>query len=64
MEIKIHSTDHLIEINGVPVRVWKGLTAEGIDCFVYVCAIAVRSDRDCSSFERELLERKIQNAEC
>ena len=57
MTITITATDRLTEMDGVPVRVWDGVTANGIPCHVFVHRIAVREDRDCSQFEAELAEK-------
>ncbi len=57
MQISIESTDQITNIDGVPVRVWKGVTAGGVDCFVMVHRIAVARDLDSSEFERELSEQ-------
>lgn len=57
MQIQIVSTDQLTELDGVPVRAWKGTTASGIECHVFVHRIAVAKDEDCSQFENELKEQ-------
>lgn len=57
MEIQISSTDKLVHLDGVPVRVWEGVTADGTPCFVFVHRIAVRSGADCAEFERQLREQ-------
>ena len=56
MKIMITSTDQITRIDGVPVRVWEGVTADGTPCHVFVHRIAVRDDQDCSRFEAELKE--------
>lgn len=60
MRITIESTDHTTEINGVPVRHWKGVTDSGVECEVFVHRIAVRADRNCGEFERELEEFRTE----
>lgn len=57
MQVQIESTDKLTTIDGVPVRVWNGVTAEGTPCLVFVHRIAVHKDHDSSQFERELQEQ-------
>lgn len=56
MRITIEATDQLTDYDGVPVRVWKGLTERNVECLVFVTRIAVRSDADLDQFERELRE--------
>lgn len=60
MRITIESTEHTTEINGVPVRHWKGVTDSGVECEVFVHRIAVRADRDREAFERELEEFRTE----
>lgn len=57
MKMQIESTEQITEIGGVPVRVWKGVTESGVDCFVFVHLIAVRNDHDSTEFERDLAEQ-------
>jgi hypothetical protein len=57
MEIQIKSTDKITRIDGVPVRVWEGVTAEGVPCFVFVHRIAVRNEHDHAAFQEELTEQ-------
>lgn len=56
MKITITPTDAVTTINGGPCRVWRGTTWDGVDCTVYVAAVAVRDDVDLSAFERRLRE--------
>lgn len=56
MKITIESTDKLTHIEGVPVRVWEGVTEKGVKCFVFVHRIAVPVDKDCEQFRQELME--------
>ncbi len=57
MKITIESTDKLTEIDGVSVRIWTGVTAEGTKCFVFVHRIAVHFSVNTQQFERELKEQ-------
>lgn len=57
MQIVIRSTDTLTQIDGVPVRHWRGVTDSGIPCEVFVHRIAVRDDHDAGQFEAELAEQ-------
>jgi hypothetical protein len=56
MKIVIESTDMLTNIDGVAVRVWNGVTAEGVACLVFVHRLAVHNDLDSSRFDAELRE--------
>ena len=57
MIITIFSTDLITNIGGVPVRVWKGKTEKGTDCFVFVHRLAVHASQDATEFELELQEQ-------
>lgn len=54
MKLTIESTDQLTTMDRMPVRVWKGVTESGIECFVFVHRVAVRNDADCNQFDAEL----------
>lgn len=54
MKILIESTDKLTTMDGVPVRVWRGVTEGGAPCFVFVHRIGVPADQDQAAFERDL----------
>lgn len=55
MKIVIESTDQVTDVDGIPVRVWNGMTEQGTPCVVLVHRLVVRSDADTERFERELL---------
>lgn len=56
MQITITSTDKIVELNGVPARLWEGHTSSGIPVHCFVTRIAVPLDADHAQFERELQE--------
>lgn len=58
MRITIESTTRMVEVNGVPARVWEGKTESGIPVFCLVTRIGVHEDEDCTQFENELKECK------
>lgn len=57
MQIIITSTDQVTEIDGVPCRLWRGVTEAGVPCDVFVHLLVGRSDQDCTEFESNLKER-------
>ena len=57
MKITITSTDVLTRIDGVPVRLWDGVTEDGTQCKVFVHRVAVHDSQDSSRFEKELAEQ-------
>ena len=58
MKIMIESTDATTRLDNVPVRLWEGVTEDGIPCKVFIHRIAVANEADATVFEREL-ERKL-----
>jgi hypothetical protein len=57
MEIMIKATETLTTLDGVPCRLWEGITAGGVACKVFVHRVAVHKDADSEQFERELKEQ-------
>lgn len=57
MKITITSTSETTTIDGVPVRLWEGVTEQGLPCKVFVHRIAVAKDQDSAQFDRELREQ-------
>ncbi len=56
MRIIIESTEKLTDMDGVDVRVWRGVTQRGTKCHVFVHRLAVLETEDQREFERELNE--------
>lgn len=44
MTITIEATDKIVEVNGVPARIWMGKTDQGVDCHLFVTRVAVSED--------------------
>lgn len=57
MKMTITSTDKCTEIDGVPVRLWEGVTEAGVPCLVFVHRLAVKKTEDSAQFEAELKEQ-------
>lgn len=53
MKINIESTKEIVNINGIPARVWIGKTESGIPMYCYVTRIEIAKE-DEPSFEKEL----------
>jgi hypothetical protein len=62
MKITIESTTKLVEINGLPARVWEGQTESGVALTCFINLIEVRDDQDLSQFNRELTEQRAPSA--
>lgn len=63
MKITLESTTKIVELNGVPARVWEGQTEDGIKLHAYVTRVAVNKEQDSSQFEKELQQHKAPSAE-
>lgn len=58
MRIHIEGTSQMVEVNGVPARVWEGTTDSGQRVFCCVTRIATPESEDQSKFQAELREQK------
>lgn len=66
MKMTIVSTDQITEINGVPARVWEGVTDSGVPLSCFVTRIAVDKDAGpeaLQQFEAELQRHKPPTVE-
>lgn len=57
MKIAIESTPIITHLDGVPCRVWEGVTESGTPCKVFVHRVAVHNADNAQQFERELQEQ-------
>lgn len=65
MVVTLESTSKLVELNGVPVRIWEGRTESGIPVIAFVTRIAVEQGQTpavCEQFERELRQVRSPSA--
>ncbi len=56
MRLQIEPSEMIVDLNGVQVRVWNGISEQGVQVFVFVHRLAVRNDDDLAAFERELID--------
>lgn len=63
MKVTLENTSKIVELNGVPARVWEGETESGIKVHAFITRIAAEKSQDLSQFEKELLEQKAPSAE-
>jgi hypothetical protein len=57
MKATVENTDQIVEINGIPARVWLGRTESGVCFELLVTRVAVSQNEDASQFEKELKEQ-------
>lgn len=43
MKVQLHSTEKIVTLNGVPARVWEGVTDGGINCHAFITRNGVRT---------------------
>jgi hypothetical protein len=59
MKIIIESTSKIVELNGVPARIWEGTTESGIELHCFITRVAIDEEETrTEEFERELKEQK------
>lgn len=63
MKIAITSTTKMVQVNGVPARIWEGHTESGIPVHCYMTRIGVPVDQPQEQFVRELQEHQAPSAE-
>jgi hypothetical protein len=64
MKVAIESTSKIVELNGVPARVWEGETESGIKIHCFITRVAIDKDEPRSQeFERELKEQRTPSPE-
>lgn len=63
MRVTVESATKIVQLNGIPARIWQGTTESGIPVHCYITRIAVDRNEDCSQFERELREQSAPRSE-
>ena len=63
MKIEISSTTKIVQLNGVPARIWEGKTAGGVPIHCYVTRVAVANGLDASELDSELQEHEPPSAD-
>lgn len=63
MKATLHSTEKIVHLNGVPARVWEGVTERGIRMHAFITRVAVDKAQDAAEFERDLQEHDAPSKE-
>jgi hypothetical protein len=66
MTLIIESTTKIVECNGIPCRIWEGMTSSGIPCHAYITRVAVAEDLPGAAyaeFEQQLAEQRKPSPE-
>lgn len=51
LKLTLTPTEQLLLVDGAMTRVWKGVTADGVECFALVARVTVHNDQDASAFD-------------
>ena len=65
MTVTLEPTTKIVELNGVPARIWQGETSTGIKCHAYITRIAIdvnEPEENQEQFQKELLEQRPPSA--
>lgn len=57
MKLIIQNTSKIVELNGIPCRIWEGMTESGIVVHAYIPRVAIdKHELRAHEFEKELKE--------
>jgi len=63
MKITIESTSTIVELNGIPARIWEGTTDKGITVHAFIIRLGVKKNQNLNDFEKDLQECAAPSAE-
>jgi len=64
MKVTLESTTKIVQLNGVPARVWEGKTESGVKIHCFITRVAIDKDEPrAEEFERELQEQRVPSPE-
>jgi len=65
MKVTLENTTKIVHLNGVPARIWEGVTERGVRVHAFISRIAVPNDapEEQERFAQELKEEKAPSAE-
>jgi hypothetical protein len=63
MKVELTSTTMIVELNGVPARIWEGKTDTGIPVYAFIARICAPSEADQTQFRAELRQCLPPSAE-
>jgi hypothetical protein len=66
MKLIVESTSKVVEINGMPCRIWEGTTESGIKVHAFMIRVAISAEEEDDvhgQFKKELQECKAPSAE-
>lgn len=66
MKITIECTEKIVNLNGIPARVWEGTTESGVEVYCFIPRIAIKdtvSQETIDQFQKELTEMRAPSKE-
>lgn len=65
MKITVTNTDKIVNLNGVPARVWEGESEQGVPVYCFITRIAIQGNvkEHIEQFEAELKQVAEPSAE-
>lgn len=63
MKITIENTTKIVNLDGVPARVWEGKSDGGVKVICYVTRIAVAEGENHEQFRKEMFEQRPPSPE-
>lgn len=66
MIVTLENTTKVVELNGIPARVWEGTTESGTKIIAFITRISIPEDASAEvkqQFEKELTQTKPPSAE-
>lgn len=63
MRIALHSTTKIVQLNGVPARIWEGTNEAGVKVHAYITRLACDAAADQSEFQKQLQEHSPPSPE-
>ena len=56
MKIQIESTTQIVQMKGIPCRLWEGKSETGVKVMCWIATISVPENEDLHQFQNELRE--------
>ena len=57
MKVQLQSTTKIVELNGIPARIWEGYSEGGVKVHAYIARVPIdKNEPNAEEFERELKE--------
>lgn len=58
LQLNLTPTDRIVEVSGIPMRIWEGKTANGLQVHAHIAFVGCQRDADARELEHALREVK------